>query len=175
MDVASAYEAATYMVVSAIFTHERIERIVLQHSMNASFPGLQDIMRNATEQIIYAPFTALLSSSTTSSAPEDTGIFNAAYAAARDTYLEIVSASSVLVNQYLTLAQHASSLATPLSPIARSVVEGHLSELGNRLRSMKDSAPEYGDIWSYLAMVTSAIGGKAPFMKMPSLPKGPPI
>ena len=171
-DATVASEIGANLVMSAIFSAARLERLAVQAQRNASLPSLTEVFQRLTSAVFAVDVANLVSS------PCD--------AQRGSELLALIATQSVLANAYVSVTDASSSSSASHSLLVRNICKYHVQNvllpaiqaLVDDLKNLTsgnvcvDSQVLLSAHWEGLSAAVSA--GKT-FMVVPTAPAGPPI
>ena len=190
----AATESAANIVVSAVFSPQRAERLATQKQLNTTLPSLSEILRSFTSEVILSQYTNRTSVSIIESNygvsvksvlidgmdlfhKENINRNNNADGAIESHYLESMVAQSVLVNAYLILLIDPRSSALVTGQI-KSHLRSLLADIFDIIENLKKIAGEEDSSFetiAHLELLSDAITMGKPFLRLLPSPLGPPI
>ena len=171
-DATVASEIGANLVVSAIFSVPRLERLAVQAQRNTSLPSLTEVFQRLTGAVFAVDVANLVSESCDAQRGSEV--------------LALVAAQSVLANAYVSVTDASSSSSASHSLLVRNICKYHVQKvllpsiqaLVADLKNLTsgnvcvDNQALLSAHWEGLSAAVSA--GKT-FMAVPATPAGPPI
>ena len=190
----AATESAANIVVSAVFSPQRAERLATQKQLNTTLPSLSEILRSFTSEVILSRYPDRTSVSIIESNygvsvksvlidgmdlfhKENINRNNNADGAIESHYLESMVAQSVLVNAYLILLIDPRSSALVTGQI-KSHLRSLLADINDIIENLKKFAGKEDSSFetvAHLELLSDAIMMGKPFLRLLPSPLGPPI
>ena len=190
----AATESAANIVVSAVFSPQRAERLATQKQLNTTLPSFFEILRSFTSVVILSQYTNRTSVSIIESNyrisvksvlidgidlfyKENINRNNNEDGAIEDYYLESMVAQSVLVNAYLILLIDPRSSALVTGQI-KSHLRSLLADINDIIENLKKFAGKEDSSFetvAHLELLSDAIMMGKPFLRLLPSPLGPPI
>ncbi len=172
-DATVALEIGANLVVSAIFSAPRLERLAVQAQRNTTLPSLTEVFQRLTNALFVVNVSSLVSG------PCD--------AQRGSELLALIAAQSVLANAYLSVIDASSSSSAAHSVLVRNVCKYHVQNvllpaihaLEDDLKAIPTSENVCVDNQVLLSAhwdgLSAAVTAGKTFMVVPASPAGPPI
>ena len=193
-DRLAATESAANIVVSAVFSPQRAERLATQQQLNSTLPSFFEILRSFTNEVILSHYPNKTSGFITESNyrisvksvfidgidavnTETTNSNSNADGAVKEYYLESLVAQSVLVNAYLILLidPRSSTLVTGQIKSHLRTLEAEILHIIQNFKNFGGNEDSSFETRAHLELLSDAIITGKPFLRLLPLPLGPPI